>query len=234
MPVHRTAFGTGVLAMVLLTGCVAYPPPKVIMANEVTRIEIRRDTRAARPHTHPATFAPETMRALLSGMRIQVQTDRFMGVVNGWSERHPVFTAADLAAIAGPLADALTQAAPNDIVTFYRRVSDGSAGLAFITGGVFVQDGLAYVVMANFWSLPADAMVPTVPSYMIDPIDQPLLTLGRKFYRLSHAQEQADVHLPEWQERHPGDKTLVVNLALLHPESKPVVPRTSSEPRSKP
>ncbi|MBP0128648.1 MAG: hypothetical protein ITD35_02030, partial [Nitrospira sp.] len=68
----------------------------------------------------------------------------------------------------------------------------------------------------------------------IDPIDQPLLTLGRKFYRLSHAQEQADVHLPEWQERHPGDKTLVVNLALLHPESKPVVPRTSSEPRSKP
>ena len=227
MPLHRTAFGTGLLAMLLLTGCVTNLPPKVIMANGVTRIEIRVDTRAARPHTHPAAFAPETMRVLLSGMRIQVQTDRFMGVVNGWSEPRPVFASADLAAIAGPLAEALAQAAPNDIVTFYRRVSDASAGLAYITGGLFVQDGLAYVVMANFWSLPIDAIVPAVPGYMIDPVDQPLLTLGRKFYRLSHAQEQAEVHLPEWQERHQSDKTLAVNLALLHPENRHVVPRTS-------
>lgn len=167
------------------------------------------------------------MRALLSGMRIQVQTDRFMGVVNGWSAPRPVFSPADLAAIAGPLAEALAQAAPNDIVTFYRRVNDASVGLAYITGGLFVQDGLAYVVMANFWSLPVDAIVPAVPGYMIDPIDRPLLTLGRKFYRLSHAQEQADVHLPDWQERHPADKTLVVNLSLLRPENGRAVPRTS-------
>ncbi|MCX5723914.1 MAG: hypothetical protein NTX84_05225 [Nitrospirae bacterium] len=227
MPLHVTSFGIGLLAVLLLAGCVTNPPPKVVMENEVTRIEIRTDERATRPHAHPAPLSPETMRALLSGMRIQVQTDRLFGVVNGWSAPRPVFSQTDLAAISGPLAEALAQAASHEIVTFYRRVNDASIGLAYTTGGLFVQEGLVYMVMANFWSLPVDAIVPAVPGYMIDPIDQPLLTLGRKFYLLSHKQEQADVHLPDWQERHPADKTLVVNLSLLRPENGRVAPRTS-------
>lgn len=227
MPFHLTSFGTGLLAILLLTGCVTNPPPKVIMENGLTRIEVRVDERATRPHTQPVAFSPESMRALLNGMRIQVQTDRLIGVVNGWSAPLPVFSPADLAAIAAPLAEALAQAAPNEIVTFYRRVNDASVGLAFTTGGLFVQDGLAYVVMANFWSLPMDAVVRDVPGYMIDPIDQPLLTLGRKFYLLSHKQEQADVHLPDWQERHPVDKTLVLNLSLLRPENGRVAPKAN-------
>lgn len=227
MPLHQTSFWTGLLAILLLAGCVTSPPPKAIMENGVTRIEIRTDERATRPHAHPASLSPETMRALLNGMRIQVQSDRLIGVVKGWSAPLPVFSQTDLAAIAGPLAEALAQAAPHEIVTFYRRVSDASIGLAFTTGGLFVQEGLVYIVMANFWSLPMDAVVRDVPGYMIDPIDQPLLTLGRKFYLLSHKQEQADVHLPDWQERHPADKTLVVNLSLLRPENGRVAPRTS-------
>ena len=227
MPLHLTSLATGLLAIFLLAGCVTNPPPKVVMENGLTRIEVRVDERATRPHAHPAALSPESMRALLSGMRIQVQTDRLIGVVNGWSAPLPVFSPADLAAIAAPLAEALAQAAPNEIVTFYRKVSDASIGLAYTNGGLFVQDGLVYVVMANFWSLPVDAVVRDVPGYMIDPVDRPLFTLGRKFYRLSHKQEQADVHLPDWQERHPADKTLVVNLALLRPENGRVVPRTS-------
>lgn len=197
------------------------------MENGLTRIEVRVDERATRPHAHPATLSPESMWALLSGIRIQVQTDRFFGAVSGWSAPLPVFPPTDLAIIATPLAEALAQAAPNEIVTFYRQVNDASVGLAYTTGGLFVQDGLAYVIMANFRSLPVDAIVPAVPGYMINPIDRPLLTLGRKFYRLSHAQEQSDVHLPDWQERYPADKTLVVNLSLLRSESKRAVPRTS-------
>ncbi len=227
MRFYLTCCRIALLVTPLLTGCVTSPPPKVIMENGQTRIEIRGDERATRPHTHPASLSPETMRALLSGMRVQVQSDRLIGVVKGWSAPLPVFSPADLAAITGPLAEALAQAAPNEIVTFYRRVNDASIGLAFTTGGLFVQDGLVYVIMANFWSPPMDAVVRDVPGYMVDPVDQPLLTLGRKFYLLSHKQEQADVHLPDWQERHPADKTLVVNLALLRPENGRVVPRTS-------
>lgn len=227
MPLHLTSSGTGLLAILLLAGCAVSPPPKVVMENGLTRIEIRGDERATRPHAHPAALSPEAMRALLGGMRIQVQTDRLFGVVNGWSAPLPVFSTTDLAAIATPLAEALAQAAPNEIVTFYRKVNDASVGLAYTTGGLFVQDGLAYIIMANFRSLPVDAIVPAVPGYMIDPIDRPLLTLGRKFYRLSHAQEQSDVHLPDWQERHPAEKTLVVNLALLRPENGRGAPKAN-------
>lgn len=227
MRFHLTCCSIALLVTPLLASCATSPPPKVVMENALTRVEIRGDERATRPHTHPISISPETMRALLRGMRIQVQTDRLIGVAKGWSAPLPVFSPADISASAGPLAEALAQAAPNEIVTFYRRVSDASIGLAFTTGGLFVQDGLVYVVMANFWSLPADAIIRDVPGYMIDPIDRPLLTLGRKFYLLSHTQEQAEVHLPDWQERHAADKTLVVNLSLLRPDNGHAAPRTN-------
>ncbi len=213
-----TAVQIGMLAVSLLSGCATSPPPKVILEDNLTRIEIRADERSKQPHTHPATIPPERIIALLSGLRIQVQSDKIIGTVSGWSNPIPVFTPVDLSTIAGPLSEGLAHAAPNEIVTFYRKVSDSAVGLAYTTGGVFVQDGLAYIIVANFRSLPSDAIIRDVPGYMIDAVYQPLLTLGRKFYRLSHKQAQAEVHLTNWEERYEENKTLVINLSLLRRE----------------
>lgn len=209
------SLGLAILTVSLVAGCAASPPPKVILDNAVTRIEIRTDERAIHLHTHPAPISPETLYALLSGVRIQVMSEQLVGVVSGWSDPVPVFTSTDLTALVEPLSKALGQASPGEIVTFYRRITDISVGLAYTSGGIFVQDELLYMVVANFRSLPSDAIIRDVPGYLTDAIHHPLLTLGRKYYRLSHQQTQAEVHLADWLERYEEGKTLVVNLSLL-------------------
>ena len=238
MRFHLTCFRIVLLVAPLLAGCTTSPPPKVILDNALTRIEIRTEVRANHPHTHPAPIQPERLRMLLSGVRIQVLSDRFRGVSTAWSDPIPLFTSTDLSAIVDPLAEALGRAGPNELVTFYLRVSDAAVGLAYTTGGVFVQDELVYVIVANYRSLPSDTMlINTVPGTMTDPVNQPLLTMGTKYYRLSHQQSEAEVHLPEndshgpWIQRYDEGKTLVVNLSLLRQESRSLPPHMKSEER---
>ncbi len=207
--------GLALLVAPLVTGCATISPPKVILDNALTRVEIRTDERANHLHAHPTSVSPEALRTLLSGVRIQVKSEQLIGVVTGWTDSVSVFSSTDLTAIVEPLSKALAQASPTDIVTFYRKIADTSVGLAYTSGGIFVQDDLVYVVVANFRSLPSDAIIRDVPGYLTDAIHHPLLTLGRKYYRLSHQQTQAEVHLTDWSERYEEGKTLVVNLSLL-------------------
>lgn len=211
--------GFAVLVASLAVGCATSPPPKLISDSALTRVEIRADERANHVHAHPASISPEFLHTLLSGMRIQVKSEQLIGVVTGWTDPVPVFTSTDLTAIVEPLSRALAEAGPSEIVTFYRKIADTSVGLAYTSGGIFVQDDLLYVVVANFRSLPSDAIIRDVPGYLTDAIYHPLLTLGRKYYRLSHQQTQAEVHLTDWSERYEEGKTLVINLTLLKQES---------------
>jgi hypothetical protein len=110
-------------------------------------------------------------------------------------------------------------AKPEEVATFYRRISDQSTGLAFTTGGMFLRGDELYFVLANYRQGPADAMAMGIPAYEIDPVDDPLLPLRRAGYRVSFVPEEAEVRQVDgsstWTYVDPA-KVVVINTSLVH------------------
>ena len=112
----------------------------------------------------------------------------------------------------GPGLYRLAAAKPDELVTFYRRISDASTGLAYTTGGLFKRGDYLYLVLANCRQEPADAMSRITPGYEIDPIDEPLLPLRRAGYTVSFVPSEAEVHAVEgqWRWNFPDPRKIVI------------------------
>jgi hypothetical protein len=190
----------------------------------LTVIQLRVDPKAAEAHSHPARLTPEQVKEVLSGIRIQKRQEPVLSLILGQAEAMPAFTSVEVQILSVPISTALAMAAPNELVTFYRRVSDAHIGLGYTTGGVFVQDGLVYVVLANHRVKPTDGMVRDVPMYPIDPIDNPLLPLGTTVSNLSYVRPEAEVHPVHWTGRYDRSRVLIVNPILAHRNTVPDVP----------
>lgn len=219
---YRVKSSIPIVMLAALAGCAAQPPSTIILDTSAMRIEVRVDERAHLSRSHPAALTHEQIRVLLAGIRIQSKTDLYGGLATGWSAPVPVFSPAEVSAMAAPLVEALSRATTDGIVTFYRRVTDSGSSPSYTTGGLFVRDGLAYCIVANVRSIPSDTMiVGGGPGYVADPLRQPLLPIGRSVYRLSYQLPRAEVHLPSWTEGYDENKTLVVDLAFLGQRGEP-------------
>ena len=197
-------------------GCTSAPPPRLVHQDALTVIQLRVDTKAEQEHSHPAAFIPEQVREVLDGIRLQKRGEPVFSLIAGQPEVVPAFSKTESLALSTPISRALAMASPKELVTFYRRVSDAQIVLGYTTGGIFVQDGLIFVVLANYRAKPFDALVRDVPMYPIDPVEDPLLSLGTTVYSLSYARPEAEVHPVQWSGRYDRAKTLVVNPILAH------------------
>jgi hypothetical protein len=200
-----------------LSSCALSQNPRVIYEDGRTVVGLQVDGQAGAGHSHPVKLTTEQAAKLLLGLR--VRKDRYLAhrLFAGEADSHAAFKGDEALALAPHVAKAFESAKPDELVTFYRRISDASTGLAYTTGGLFKRGDYLYLVLANCRQEPGDAMSRITPAYEIDPIDVPLLPLRRAGYTVSFVPSEAEVHAVEgqWRWNFPDPlKIVIVDLTL--------------------
>lgn len=142
----RTWLVGALLAGTLFTGCAATGP-----GNESYLYEYRESDRYVRlepieseapPNGHPYAISPDTLQQWLANLKASGT-----GVFGG---SEPVFTEAEVAEIAAPIAAALAKATPDQDVTFQSAGARGLFGKystpSFTTGRLFAHDGRLHLI----------------------------------------------------------------------------------------
>ena len=207
-------------------GCTTPPPPRTSYQDPITAIRLYVDENAQSGHQHPADISSEQIAKVLGGLRVVPRSGFIGSLITGQAQASPAFSSTEIQALAPRLSRALTEAKPDELVTFYRRFSDSSTGLAITSGGMFVQDGYLVVVLANNRTLPTDGMNQNMVTDF-DPVDSPLVPISRTSFRVEFAHPSALAapdKRPSWPYIDEG-RILAIDLRRLSTESKsPSVP----------
>ncbi len=160
------------------SGCSTTPPPRPFYQDPATTIKFEQDEHARQPHAHPANVAPDVMAEVLRGVQTVSRQGMFKSLYLNKADQGAAFSNLEIRLLAPQLSAALKQVKPDELVTFYRRISDENVGLGITSGGLFVQDQQLYFVLANSRTLPTSGMGQNMV-YALDPIDTPLLPIAR-------------------------------------------------------
>lgn len=179
----RTFFCSTAIILTFQFGCSSPPPPRTSYQDPITSIRLYVDERAGTGHSHPGQITADQMARVLSGIRVVPRTGFIGSLITGQTQANPAFSSNEIQILAPRLSRALTEATPQELVTFYRRFSDASVGLAITSGGMFVQDSHLFVVLANNRTLPTDGMNQNMVTDF-DPIDSPLIPISRTSFRV--------------------------------------------------
>ncbi len=172
------------IVVALTMGCTTAPPPRAVYQDAATAVKLQLDNKAGAGHSHPATISPDVIQHVLNGMRIQSRKSVVPSILTGDAPLVPAFPKEEQVFLARYLSQALAKAKPEELVTFYKRVSTSAVGLAITSGGLFVHDRHLYVILANDRTLPSDGMSQSIVSE-IDPVENPLLPISRTSFRAS-------------------------------------------------
>ncbi|MCC6141005.1 MAG: hypothetical protein IT389_10380 [Nitrospira sp.] len=171
-----------ILMASFLSGCATAPPPRTVYQDSVTIVRIEFDSKAGPGHSHPSTISPDAIRHVLNGVRIQSRASLIPSILTGEASLIAAFSKEEQETLGLYLNQALAEARPNELITFYRRVSTSTVGLAITSGGLFVHGRHLYIVLANDRTLPSEGMSQSIVSE-IDPVDSPLLPISRTAFR---------------------------------------------------
>jgi hypothetical protein len=167
-----------ILMVSLMSGCATGPLPRAVYQDPATIIRIQFDSKAGQGHGHPATVSPDAMRHVLQGMRVQSRSSFVPSILTGEASLSAAFSKEEQDFLGSHLSRALAEAKPDELVTFYRRMSTPAVGLAITSGGLFVHGQHLYVILANNRTKPSEGMSQSIVSE-IDPVDSPLLPISR-------------------------------------------------------
>ncbi|MGH7232017.1 MAG: hypothetical protein ACREJU_11765 [Nitrospiraceae bacterium] len=215
----------------LIHGCTSAPPPRLVYQDPITLVKLQFDRHANGGHTHPVKISHEQMTRVLSGIRVKAREGMIPSVIMGRGDWNPAFSAIEIQTLTPQLTQALELAKPEELATFYRRISDASVGLAVTSGGLFVEGNQLFFILANNRTLPSEALNQNM-IYEIDPIDSPLLPINRARtgFKVSFSPSAAivppDAH-PRWQYIDEG-RIVVIDLGGLAREATP--PASAAQP----
>lgn len=217
------------VCILTLVGCSSPLPPRTLYHDQTTLIRLQVDERTPSVHTHPAQIGADEIAEVLRGIRVIARKGMVWSFVAGAPQANPAFSPGEIQTLAPKLSRALAQAKPEELVTFYHRVSDANLGLGITSGGLFVQDAHLYFVLANNRTMPSEGMSEN-RVHEIDPVDNPLLPISRSSFRVAFAPATAAVPSDEWHLWPYVDqgRILVIDLAQLARDIKS--PSAASKP----
>lgn len=205
----------------LSVGCATAPPPRAVYQDNATAIRLQLDPKAGTGHSHPAKLSPDMIQYVLNGVRIQSRKSVVPSIITGDTPLVTAFSKEEQTLLARHLSQALAEAKPEELVTFYRRVSTSTVGLAITSGGLFVHDQHLYVILANDRTLPSEGMSQSIVSE-IDPVENPLLPISRTSFRATFVPATSMVPEDErwpWPYIDPG-RLVVIDLVQMAREMK--------------
>lgn len=204
-----------------LLACESGPATRPVYQDPITSVQVREDRLAGSGHSHPAVMTAGRMAQILFGIRVKKRGDPVIGILTGQPEEAQAFSNQEVETLAPALSRALAIAAPQEIVTFYRRYSDPGLGLGVTSGGLFLEGHQLYVVLANFRNRPSDVQSQAIANEF-DPVTDPLMSLRAMSFAAVFTPASAlvppDVPLV-WRYEDPG-KFFVVDLDRLPPEPR--------------
>jgi len=199
----------------------------VVYHDPTTVLAIQQDSKTGKGHNHPAQIRSEVIQQVLDGIRIQSRKSFLVpSLLTGGPQFVQAFSREEQTALAPQLSRALAEARPDELVTFYRRVSTPTIGLAITSGGLFVHDQYLYVILANARTLPSEGMREGL-TYEIDPVDNPLLPISRTSFRATFAPATSMVPEDErwvWPYIDQG-RVVVIDLVQLGRDMRSPAPR---------
>lgn len=221
----RTLFCSTAIMLTVQFGCSSPPPPRTSYQDPITSIRLYVDERADTGHSHPGQVSPDQMARALGGIRVVPRSGYISSLITGQPQANPAFSSSEIQMLAPRLSAALAEATPQEVVTFYRRFSDASVGLAITSGGMFLQDNYLYVVLANNRNLPTEGMNQNMVTDF-DPIESPLIPISRTSFRVEFTPTTAIVPRDQrqsWPYIDEG-RILAIDLQQLNHDKKPAPP----------
>ena len=206
-------------------GCGSPPPPRTFYQDPITSIRLYIDEHAGTGHSHPGQVSADQIARILSGIRVVPRSGYISSLVTGQPQANPAFSSGEIQALAPRLSRALTEATPQEVVTFYRRFTDASIGLGITSGGLFVQGNQLFVILANNRNLPTEGMNQNMVTNF-DPVDSPLIPISRTSFRVEFYPSTAIVpreQRPFWPYIDEG-RILAIDLQELNRDHRNAAP----------
>ena len=218
------------LLLAAAAACSGSPKPIVVHDTLTMVVALHHDPGAAVDRQHPASISPETIAAVLHGLRVSPRDRLGLGALRGQKDWTAAFTASEAAGLAPYLSQALEQARPHDVATFYVVSRDARLGRVITSGGLFVGEDHLYVILANHRTTPSVAPYEGV-AYELDNRESPLIPIERYGFQVGFEPEDAWIRGPRL--RTPGGrrrfldeaKLVVIDLPRLRTEVKSGEPR---------
>lgn len=180
-----------------VAACVSTPPPKTIYDDGALTVQVVSDSRGT-GHSHPASLSSEELSRVLAGVRLESDSAEPIGSASR-SESVPAFSGDDIRVLLPGLLNGLKAASPDQIVTFHRVLGGATAHRAVTSGGLFVQDGLLYLALANYRTKTDSAPREETVGGLMDVRDHPLIPVVRGGYKVGF--EPSDAWVPREQRR---------------------------------
>jgi len=229
---HRVAAGVAALIGVLAVGgCAEGPSVIVIEDNTRERVTLVLDSTAGKGHSHPYRISPADMTAVLKGVMVKDRNAIIGFGIMKDRQGSPAFSGSLIARLAPHLSNALGQASPRDLVTFYVTKQDEVKGPLVSSGGLLVRDNFMYFMLANVRTRPSETSNDFSTAIELDNRDAPLEPIGR--FRFSVEFAPAEARVPYTKARQQSgyepymddSKLVVIDLGrLFGPPGKPPLP----------
>jgi len=119
------------------------------------RLEFDRTVTKGSEHSHPIVLTPGQIAAVLGGVRIHEPIALVRGDIlqrDPIPRVHTAFTDKDIALFAPLLAQALSKATPEEVVTFYQTRPISAITREVTSGGLFIQGDELHLILANYRS----------------------------------------------------------------------------------
>ena len=100
--------------------------------------------------SHPATLTAQQIARVLRGILVEIPAVPFPLLRSEFVTRQRAFSEEELSFLAPLLAKGLSQATPEEVVTFYESRERDSQYRAITSGGIYVQGEYVYVILSNY------------------------------------------------------------------------------------
>lgn len=140
-----------------LTACQHQPfPSPPIYEDQSQYVRLAVDHAVGGGHSHPASLTIKEMAAVLSGVMIEEPTRLLPSSVffdmDNTPQRHPAFSAAEIAFVAPLLTKGLESAKSEEIVVFYQITQKPGTIDLVTSGGVFIHGDELHFLLSNYRS----------------------------------------------------------------------------------
>lgn len=194
MPQGRRLRPASLVLLLLLAACaIPQVPSETVYEDPVNFVRLETDPNVIPEgpltgHSHPAQVSPEVMTDILRGFSAREHRTSIQRLISGEAEPERVFREEEVSLLAPRIAEALTQAAPDQVVTYYLSQPHSSIKREITTGGLYVRGSELHFVLGNYRTIYG------IPSYgMVYDRRYPMMPITAKWFDLLFEPVQAVV-----------------------------------------